>query len=290
MPWSCQVSFSQQWGALSREASMKRHSLVISTVSQDVSVQQPTGTNMREIYGDTLTVIRSNTGYFLGFTMLSVLLDWLDANEVAGLILALVLTLQVYLHLLSGQSLSLRHPLSGTKWSSIGKFVILNVLVISVPAALTVGLGFGLIQQGIADNSSDQFIGTLVAVFLLSYGGLLIAVGTALPATLAGEGLIASLSLDRSRETALGIAIGLAVGPAAMSAAYFAISYYLTGSIDYTVDLSSSRELDPFEVALAVALDFLSTLQMVMAIVVLCRAYRRVMPRPAIDRLEEVFG
>jgi small-conductance mechanosensitive channel len=245
---------------------------------------------MRQIYRDTLLVVQSNLGYFLGFTGLSVMLDWLDAHEVVGVIIGIVMIYQLYRYFLFGQEMSLAMPLRGATFSSLGRFVIVLFFMILVPIVLIVAVAFGVMSPELRTTDFENSANLFLAFFLLFYGGILIAFGTALPATVAGEGVFASLSLARSRKTATDIAVGLLVGPAIIGAAYFAGLYYMTGSLAYEIDLSRLRRLVPAELAAAIALDIASTLQTVLMVVILCQAYQKVKPRPKAERLVQIFS
>ncbi len=245
---------------------------------------------MREIYGDTIAVIRSSPGYFLMLTGLSMMLDWLDAHESIIVLIGFVVTVQIYRHLLFAQPLSLVSPFRGAGFASIVRFAVVLVVSVILPVAMIVAVAFGLMSPEVLTDDFERSANIFLFLFILSYGGILIVFGTALPATVAGEGIFASLSLERSRKTALDIAIGLIAGPAIIGAAYFAGTQYMTGSISYELDLSRLRPLVPAELALAVAIDLASTLQSILVAVVLCHAYKRVMPRPEAERLVQVFS
>ena len=245
---------------------------------------------MREIYGDTIAVIRANLGYFLGLAGLAVTLDWLDAHEVVGLIIGIVVMYQVYRHLLFGRPLSLASPFRGATLASLAKFTVVLALMVIVPVALILAIVFAVMSPETVTNDFETSANVFLGLFLLFYGGLLILFGTAVPATAAGEGILVSLSLDRSRKTALDIAAGLLAGPAIMAAAYFAGTYYATGSISDDIDLSRLRPLVAQEVVLATALEVGSSLQTILLAVVLCRAYAKVRPRPEAERLVQIFS
>jgi hypothetical protein len=245
---------------------------------------------MREIYGDTKAVIQSSPGYFLALTGLTVMLDWLDAHDSITVLIGFVATVQIYRHFLFAQPLSLVSPFRGARFASIARFAVVLVVMIIVPVAVIVAVAFGLMSPEVLTDDFERSANIFLVLFILSYGGILIVFGTALPATVAGEGIFASLSLERSRKTALDIGIGLLGGPAIIGAAYFAGTQYMTGSISYELDLSRLRPLVPAELARAVVLDLASTLQSILVAVILCHAYRKVRPRPEAERLVQVFS
>jgi hypothetical protein len=248
-----------------------------------------TMTAMREIYADTLLAVRLNAGYFIAVTALFLVIDWLDWL-VIQLALALLMVFQLYRHVLYGDRLSLRTPLLGSTASSFGRFIVVNALVFGILIAATVAIAFGLVGLGLPFDLLADY-GTLIILLVLgAYALLLVVFGTALPATVAGETLSDSLSFARTRQTAWGIAAGLLAGPGVVAAMTLTATHYFIDPLGHDLDLTRSENINLVELALSCLVEVASTVQTLMAVVVLCHAYRQVMPRPLGERLEDVFS
>jgi hypothetical protein len=248
-----------------------------------------TETAMRDIYADTLLAVRLNAGYFIAVTALFLVIDWLDWL-VIQLALAVVMVFQLYRHVLYGDRLSLRKPLLGSKASSFGRFVVVNALLFGILIAVTVAIAFGLVGLGMPFEHLEDYASLITLFVLGAYALLLVVFGTALPATVAGETLSDSLSFARTRQTAWGIAAGLLAGPGLVAAMTLAARHYLIDPLGHDLDLTRTENIDLVELALSCLVEVASTVQTILAVVVLCHSYRQVMPRPLGERLEDVFS
>jgi hypothetical protein len=163
------------------------------------------------------------------------------------------------------------HP--PTTW----RFVWVSAVMVIVPFAIA-GFTFYKLGFGAAGMPKERFVFVLSLIGLPIYWLFLATFGTALPAAAAGDAFGPRAALRRTRKTFLPILLGLLIGPVLFSVISFAAQLTLIAWTDLPPDIDESGVIHPVGVGFAIVQQVMGFFATALAIVVLCQAYRRVVP------------
>lgn len=179
----------------------------------------------------------------------------------------LIYAYYIHRHCLFGEAMTFGKPAATARPQRIGRFMLVSFGVVAIVVGAALFAAFKLD----ADRSREHLYVFLLIFALLGNLFVLSLFGTVLPAAAAGDPLGPAFGLTRIWATFWPIFGGLLIGPA------------LVGLLGIVVLSFAGRALGPdagkaVTFAFGVAESALGLVNTTLAVVVLCRAYRRVVP------------
>lgn len=239
---------------------------------------------MKDIYRSTFVCLQSFWPFYLFFAVaLEVAGQFGSGSSIAGAEFAAftIFAYMLHRHFLFGDTLKAFGKIESTRPSARGRFFLISLPMLVVPIGLAVFLVLGPLHVSSRDVNLLTMI--LLVVILPLYLLMLSVFGTMLPAAASAEPFGLGLTLSRARRSFWRIFGGLLVGPALFGSAAFIVIILLSVRLGLPLDPRDAQgAFSPVGAAASVLLQMVAMINTTLAVVVLCNAYRRLMPSPVV--------
>ena len=224
---------------------------------------------MSQIYRESFRYFAATFPLLLGIGAFIEIFLWVlqPRSDTASSVALIILAYYFHRHFLFGEAFTLRshQPAEGAPPLKLGWFILISIGMILLPVAVALALTFGMV----ADHSQGTLLLFLFPTYLLVLG----LFGTALPATVARDG---TYRLSQGLRVALPTMGKLILGPG------------LVGLVLLVATIAAARALtaegftqnSPVLLVLNIATRTTGFLTTILAVAVLCDAYRKTRPHP----------
>lgn len=224
---------------------------------------------MSQIYRESFRYFAATFPLLLGIGAFIEFFLWVlqPRSDTASSLALIILAYYFHRHFLFGEALTVRShkPAEGAPPFKFGWFMLLSIGMILLPVGIALALTFGMV----ADHSPGTLLLFLFPTYLLVLG----LFGTALPASVARDG---TYRLSQGLRVALPTMGKLILGPGLVGL----ILLVATVAAAHALTTLGSSEDSPDMLVLNIATRTTGFLTTILAVAVLCDAYRKTRPSP----------